>query len=61
MKKSRSEKEKNGIKEKSILLRRDIINLCHKLNLNTKQIQHILDKFKLYLKKKPWSTSWKNS
>jgi RNA polymerase primary sigma factor len=47
----RSEKGKVGVKEKIALLRREVITLCHKLNLNTKQIQHILDKFKLYLKK----------
>jgi RNA polymerase primary sigma factor len=51
LKKSRSEKGKIACMEKVALLRRDVINLCHKLNLNTKQIQHILDKFKLYLKK----------
>ncbi len=50
--KLRSEKGKLAQKEKIALLRRDVITMCHKLNLNTKQIQHILDKFKLYLKKK---------
>jgi RNA polymerase primary sigma factor len=47
----RSEKGKISAKEKISLLRKEIITLCHKLNLNTKQIQHILDKFKIYLKK----------
>ena len=51
LRKSRPEKEKETVKEKCILLRRDIIQLCHKLNLNSKQIQHILDKFKMSLKK----------
>jgi RNA polymerase primary sigma factor len=49
-KKLRSEKGKIALKEKIILIRHDIIALCHKLNLNTKQIQHILDKFKAFLK-----------
>ncbi len=46
-----SEKGKLNIREKIALLRRETIDMCHKLNLNTKQIQHILDKFKHYLNK----------
>jgi RNA polymerase primary sigma factor len=49
--KLRSEKARDATKEKIALLRRDIIGLCHKLALNTKQIQHILDKFRQHLKK----------
>lgn len=48
----RSKKGKDLLKEKIALLNRECIDLCRHLNLNTKQIQHILDKFKLFLKKK---------
>jgi RNA polymerase primary sigma factor len=48
--KLRSEKGRMALRGKINLLRRDVINMCHKLKLNTKQIQHILDKYKLYLK-----------
>jgi RNA polymerase primary sigma factor len=49
---SRSKKGKDLLNEKIALLHRECIDLCRHLNLNTKQIQHILDKFKLVLKKK---------
>ena len=51
LKKARSQKAKDDCKEKIALLNREAISLCKKLNLNSKQIQHILDKFKAYLKK----------
>jgi len=50
-KNSKSQKTKDEIKEKITLLRRENVELCRKLNLNTKQIQHILDKYKDHLKK----------
>ncbi|HEX7510308.1 MAG TPA: sigma-70 family RNA polymerase sigma factor, partial [Chitinivibrionales bacterium] len=49
-KNSKSQKTKDEIKEKITLLRRENVELCRKLNLNTKQIQHILDKYKAHLK-----------
>jgi RNA polymerase primary sigma factor len=49
---SRSKSAKDILNEKITLLHRECIELCRRLNLNTKQIQHILDKFKLFLKKK---------
>jgi len=50
-KSSKSQKTKDEVKEKIALLRRENVELCRKLNLNTKQIQHILDKYKAHLKK----------
>jgi RNA polymerase primary sigma factor len=47
--KCRGSRAKNGkevIKLKIEALRKENIDLCRKLNLNTKQVQHILDKFK---------------
>ncbi len=38
------------IKTKIEALRKDNVELCRKLNLNAKQIQHILEKFKEHLK-----------
>jgi RNA polymerase primary sigma factor len=52
LKASRSKKGKDIVNEKIMVLNRECIDLCRHLNLNTKQIQHILDKFKLFLKKK---------
>ena len=49
---SRSKNAKDVVNTKISLLHRECIDLCRHLNLNTKQIQHILDKFKLHLKKK---------
>jgi RNA polymerase primary sigma factor len=49
---SRSKTGKDLLNEKIALLHRECIDLCRHLNLNTKQIQHILDKFKVFLKKK---------
>jgi RNA polymerase primary sigma factor len=48
---SRSKKGKDAIKEKFEALHRESIELCKKLNLNTKQVQHILDNFKEHLTK----------
>jgi RNA polymerase primary sigma factor len=48
---SRSKKSRDDIKVKVEALRKESIDLCRKLNLNTKQVQHILDKFKDLLKK----------
>jgi RNA polymerase primary sigma factor len=47
---SRSKKGKRDIREKVEALRKESIDLCKKLNLNTKQVQHILDNFKERLK-----------
>ena len=49
---SRSKKGKEDTKEKIEALRRESIDLCKRLNLNTKQVQHILDNFKEHLKNK---------
>ena len=51
VKSARSQKAKDDLKIKIVQLNHETIELCRKLNLNTKQIQHILDKFKAYLKK----------
>ncbi|HMD67666.1 MAG TPA: sigma-70 family RNA polymerase sigma factor, partial [Chitinivibrionales bacterium] len=45
-------KRRYDIQEKIDTLRRESIELCRKLNLNAKQVQHILDNFKEQLKKK---------
>ncbi len=50
LKSSRSKKNKDATKAKIEALRRESIDLCRKLNLNSKQVQHILDKFKELLK-----------
>ncbi len=43
-------KRKDELREKVDVLRKESIDLCRQLNLNTKQVQHILDKFKEHLK-----------
>jgi RNA polymerase primary sigma factor len=47
---SRSKKGKEEAEHKAGLLRKESVDLCKKLNLNTKQVQHILDKYKEHLK-----------
>jgi RNA polymerase primary sigma factor len=47
----RSKKAKDDAKVKVEALRKESIDLCKKLKLNTKQVQHILDKFKEDLQK----------
>jgi RNA polymerase primary sigma factor len=47
----RSKKAKDDAKAKVEALRKESIDLCKKLKLNTKQVQHILDKFKEDLQK----------
>jgi RNA polymerase primary sigma factor len=46
----RSGKQKDDAHCKIEVLRKESIELCRQLNLNTKQVQHILDKFKDHLK-----------
>ena len=45
-------KRRYDVQEKIDTLRRESTDLCRKLNLNAKQVQHILDNFKEQLKKK---------
>jgi RNA polymerase primary sigma factor len=45
-------KQSNDARRKIEVLRKESIELCRQLNLNTKQVQHILDKFKEHLKEK---------
>jgi RNA polymerase primary sigma factor len=45
-------KRRDDLQAKIDALRRENIELCRQLNLNAKQVQHILDKYKEQLKKK---------
>jgi RNA polymerase primary sigma factor len=45
-----SKKSMDELQTKGEALRQESLALCRKLNLNTKQVQHILDKFKEHLK-----------
>jgi RNA polymerase primary sigma factor len=49
-------KRRDELREKIDLLRKEGIDLCRQLNLNTKQVQHILDKFKDHLKNKGYES-----
>jgi len=46
----RSKKGKDDIHEKLEAVHKESVELCKKLNLNTKQVQHILDKYKEHMK-----------
>jgi len=48
----RSAKSSGEARQKMESLRKESIEQCRQLNLNTKQVQHILDKFKEHLKEK---------
>jgi RNA polymerase primary sigma factor len=50
LKKTKVNKSKENIFQKIEILKAEYIDLCRKLNLNSKQIQNILDKYKEYLK-----------
>jgi len=46
LKKAKSDKKEEEISKKIVHVQSESLNLCKKLKLNSKQIQHLLDKFK---------------
>ena len=50
LKAAQSKSRKEEIRQKIESIRKENVTLCRQLNLNAKQVQHILDKFKEYLK-----------
>jgi RNA polymerase primary sigma factor len=49
--KSTSRKSKTDNRAAIDKLKTDIVNLCRQLNLNSRQVQHVLDRFRRYLQK----------